>query len=200
MPATTPTGLPYPLPTEPVAEGAQAIRNLAEGVEARSMLKLAQVTLAAPAASLDFPSIPQTFQHLRLEAFLRSEAAATSHLCYLRTNGDSTAIYHGQYIQGAAGAVSAGAETNSTGFVFYTSAASSPANHFGANVFDLPAYTTAYVKNCLIAGGLVTAPTALLKIDRFGYWGSVAAITRLTLSTSSGNFAVGSRATLYGLP
>ena len=32
MPANTPNGLPYPLPTEPVAEGALAIRNLAEAV------------------------------------------------------------------------------------------------------------------------------------------------------------------------
>jgi hypothetical protein len=35
MPANTPRGLPYPLPTEPVAEGAQAIRNLAEAVDAQ---------------------------------------------------------------------------------------------------------------------------------------------------------------------
>jgi len=35
MPANTPLGLPYPLPTEPVAEGAQAIRNLAEAVDVR---------------------------------------------------------------------------------------------------------------------------------------------------------------------
>lgn len=34
MPATTPKyALPYPLPSEPVAEGAQAIRNLAEAVD-----------------------------------------------------------------------------------------------------------------------------------------------------------------------
>ena len=32
MPANTPKGLPYPLPSEPVAEGAQAIRNLAEAL------------------------------------------------------------------------------------------------------------------------------------------------------------------------
>lgn len=35
MPATTPEyDFPYPLPTEPVTEGAQAIRNLAERIEA----------------------------------------------------------------------------------------------------------------------------------------------------------------------
>ena len=35
MPATTPRGFPYPLPTEPVAEGAQAIRNLAEAIDTK---------------------------------------------------------------------------------------------------------------------------------------------------------------------
>lgn len=33
MPGLTPHGLPYPLPTEPVAEGAAAIRSLAEAVD-----------------------------------------------------------------------------------------------------------------------------------------------------------------------
>lgn len=32
MPANTPNGLPYPLPTDPVAEGAAAIRDLAEAI------------------------------------------------------------------------------------------------------------------------------------------------------------------------
>jgi len=35
MPANTPRGFPYPLPAEPVAEGAQAIRNLAEAIDAK---------------------------------------------------------------------------------------------------------------------------------------------------------------------
>lgn len=33
MPANTPNGLPYPLPTEPVAEGATAMRSLAEAID-----------------------------------------------------------------------------------------------------------------------------------------------------------------------
>lgn len=37
MPAQTALGFPYPLPTEPVAEGAAAIRALAEADEARAV-------------------------------------------------------------------------------------------------------------------------------------------------------------------
>ena len=60
MPSTTPRGLPYPLPTEPVAEGAAAIRALAEALD---------LAAAPPRRSsrgrrnrprrCDFPAIPQ---------------------------------------------------------------------------------------------------------------------------------------------
>jgi hypothetical protein len=36
MPGLTTSGLPYPLPTEPVKDGAQAIRNLADTISART--------------------------------------------------------------------------------------------------------------------------------------------------------------------
>ena len=39
MPANTPRGYPYPLPVEPVAEGAQAIRNLADALDAKVGLR-----------------------------------------------------------------------------------------------------------------------------------------------------------------
>lgn len=57
MPGTTPRGFPYPLPTEPVAEGAQAIRNLAEAIDAKSGI----IPLAMNASGSALPrSIPFT--------------------------------------------------------------------------------------------------------------------------------------------
>lgn len=38
MPGNTTTGLPYPLPSEPVRDGANAIKNLADAVDRRSPL------------------------------------------------------------------------------------------------------------------------------------------------------------------
>jgi hypothetical protein len=49
MPSTTPRGLPYPLPTEPIADGATAIKNLADALDPRG--ELAYAELAAPKSS-----------------------------------------------------------------------------------------------------------------------------------------------------
>lgn len=60
MPANTPRGFPYPLPAEPVAEGAQAIRNLAEAVDAfLSELAYVEVTASVNVAS-GAPATPDT--------------------------------------------------------------------------------------------------------------------------------------------
>lgn len=91
MPANTPKGLPYPLPTEPVAEGAQAIRNLAEAVDAqlggREIVYqpcAADVSTAVPASpGAQFYNFPAaTFQAAKyyLELFfpvIRCNTAAT---------------------------------------------------------------------------------------------------------------------------
>jgi hypothetical protein len=65
--ATTPSGLPYPAPTDPIAQGADAIRNLAQALETPRVIAYALtsgsgVTLpgtasftAIPFATLSFP-------------------------------------------------------------------------------------------------------------------------------------------------
>jgi hypothetical protein len=40
MPGTTPNGLPYPLPSEPIADGADAIKNLALALDLPLMARL----------------------------------------------------------------------------------------------------------------------------------------------------------------
>jgi hypothetical protein len=44
MPATTPGGLPYPLPSDPIADGATQIQALAEAVEADTNTLATSVT------------------------------------------------------------------------------------------------------------------------------------------------------------
>jgi|SRR5262245_12532347 len=67
---TTAGGLPYPEPTDPIAQGADAIKNLATKTEARYLSGFANVTSAAngvctvtfPAA---FPSAPNVIAVLQ---------------------------------------------------------------------------------------------------------------------------------------
>lgn len=82
MPAVTARGMPYPLPTEPVAEGAQAIRNLAEAV--------------APALVSTLPASPYDGQ----EVFYLADAAAgvVWHLCY---RAASPSAYKWEFVGGA---------------------------------------------------------------------------------------------------
>ena len=60
MPANTPRGFPYPLPAEPVAEGAQAIRNLAEAIDAKEAgreLSYTEFTAAVAVAVTGAPGV-----------------------------------------------------------------------------------------------------------------------------------------------
>jgi hypothetical protein len=58
MPANTPHGLPYPLPSEPVAEGAQAIRDLAEALDITRLFYLRLAVSADYATTGAWASIP----------------------------------------------------------------------------------------------------------------------------------------------
>lgn len=65
MPANTPKGLPYPLPTEPVAEGAQAIRNLAEALDGKLPIAACQASVTAS----NWPTAAVTIASLTTEEF-----------------------------------------------------------------------------------------------------------------------------------
>src|SRR5262245_48156396 len=98
MPANTPRGFPYPLPTEPVAQGAHAIRNLAESIDSGLnpfLTLLAEVApLAAGQVNMQFNNIPQTHRHLLIVSMLRDTAAAGPILgSGIRFNGAGTNYY-----------------------------------------------------------------------------------------------------------
>src|SRR5262245_18846959 len=87
MPGNTARGLPYPLPTEPVAEGAQAIRNLAEALDPKYW------TLPAPSATP--PASPVAGQ---LWAF---PADAANGIVWLFAYEPSEATYKWRFVGGA---------------------------------------------------------------------------------------------------
>jgi hypothetical protein len=168
--------------------------------------KLADSTLAAAAASFDFTSIPATFAHLMLVLYLRGDAAVTSVDAAIRFNADSGANYDRQLLYGnaattAASETLAGTSIGLGGGTF--PAANAPATAFGQSDLCIAHYAGSTKQKSMAArssGKTGVASGNLYALLVAGFWRSAAAINEITILPSSGNWDIGSRATLYGLP
>lgn len=174
--------------------------NLNTGVP----VMLADSTLGASAASIDFTSINQTFTHLMLVCYLRSDTVATTQNANVRFNADTGSNYDYQSLNGSA-ATAAAAETfaGSTIFAGTIPAASATANVFGGIVIEIPYYSQSTNNKALIATSALKSGTTTGTLGirtNAGFWRSSAAITQVTILPSLNNFAAGSRITLYGMP
>lgn len=168
------------------------------------MRPIAEVTLAAPAASIDLAAIAADWSHLRVEAYLRGTSASPGIGVLLRFNGDTGANYDAQtlYSNGAAVAgTEALAGTSIPLGAGTIPAANAPANAFGLVVVEIGDYAGAHQKACMAsaAGKLGTASGNVYTVETAGFWRSNAAITSISITPSAGNFDTGSRVTLYGL-
>ena len=206
MPANTTRGYPYPLPTEPVAEGAQAIRNLAEAVDGKeAIVRLFDVNLAAPAANIDLTSIPQTYSHLRLYLMLKSTDAAALVVANMQMNGITTALYHSQQLSGAAGTPGAtGLVGTTVGKLGNVSGGTLLASNLCPVTVDFLHYRDANVNYrpwishwFRLSGG--TVATDIDTGQMGGMLNLGAAINRITILPGAGQWAANCRATLYGL-
>lgn len=192
---TTPLGLPYPSPSDPVAQGAANIQALATAVDTllARLSPIASVLLAAPAATIDFPAIPAAgFTALRLVLSLRADNAAAANQAAIRFNGDAGNNY-----------VSAASVLGSYIALAPIPAAASGVATFGAAEVIIPAYNNAArFKSAEYYGGFAdTGAGASGHGASGGSWRNVAAINRITVVlTIAGNLVAGSRADLYGLP
>jgi hypothetical protein len=191
--------------------GAAAERVLTTGESAtvttamlanQPMVKLAE--LAGAAASYDFTSIPQTYRHLMLEVYGRSDTAATSTSLRMRIQNLSTAIYYDQRSVVAGTSVSADESLGATSArVGLVSAASAPAPLMGTATILLPHYTQANKEKPYIAHStvLLALSTGGIQIAQFGgVADNSSAIDRITIFPLAGSFVADSIATLYGLP
>lgn len=100
--ATTPGGLPYPLPTDPLTDGANAIKNLALAVEAKLPAPIWDSVAAGAALgtpNLVSPALPATYRNLRIRGTLVSNIANNGGTL-IRINGDAaTTRYFGTLSQ-----------------------------------------------------------------------------------------------------
>jgi hypothetical protein len=170
--------------------------------------KLADTTLAAAAASIDFASIPATFAHLLLICYLRGDTAAVSFDAMLRVNGDSGANYDDaiNYFTNVSTVTQRsdfGATSITTSGGANLPAANAPANAEGVLEILIPHYANTVNHKSVQwqgHGEQAAAAASFYNWIGAGRWKSTAAINELTLIASVGNFAIGSRVELVGIP
>lgn len=163
-----------------------------------------QTVTGSPAANIDFTSISGSYKHLQLWVQARGDDAAAFVLLGLRFNNDSSAIYDMQRsgaTNATAGNAGLAAQTFGRSGVI-TAAGSSATNNAGSTIINIPNYAgTVFNKMAHSSGGWMqtTTNTGFNVESNHVLWRSTAAITRITLLPSAGNFIIGSRATLYGI-
>lgn len=163
-----------------------------------AMSKIAEVVLAADTASIDFASIPTTFEELRLVLVSRIDTAATSEDVAMRFNGDTAANYDALH--------HVDADYRDTGATYINvgtfAAASAPADVADMAVIDIPKYArTVFQKTARSVSGTKQGTSATYASHATGWWRSTAAINQVTLLpvTAGKKFKAGTVATLYGI-
>ncbi len=166
------------------------------------MGKLQEIALTAVAATIDFTAIPATYKHLVVTLTARADGAYPDTDIYLTFNGDTGANYDDQYLSstgttGGNSSTLAGAHIRAG----LTAGANAPAGVYAETTIDVLNYANTTPRKTVSAKtydhGSDTG--AGFMIEEAGQWRSTAAITRLTLTPGSGNFAAGTVATLYGV-
>lgn len=160
-------------------------------------------TLASSAASIEFTSIPQTYTDLvilfsgRNTSNISGEQWAFGNL---GINADGSTV--NQSGQNLVGRSNASGEAFSAPPRFYTSSSTSTSNSFSSGSIYFPNYTGSTQKSISIDGTSAdNSVGGTFLVRSFGLWSGTAAITSVTLfpRASTGDFAIGSTASIYGV-
>lgn len=155
---------------------------------------IATTTLTSAAASITFSGIANTWTDLRLVLTYAGETGNVA--AYIRLNGDSGSNYSFTWLAGNGSSAASGGSTNQTyiGNAYAYASATVPALY----EMDIQSYAAAIYKSCLINHSSDRNGAGAKELHAATYR-STSAITSLTAFTSSGNFATGTKATIWGL-
>lgn len=163
-------------------------------------------TLGVAAASFDVTGLPTTYAHLHVVLQVRGDTASSAVSTRMRMNNDSTAVYDGELSAAVAAGGLSGTESvaATSAYLGDASAATASASVASQFVVDLSNYggTTFASKpwTCQWQRIATKATTGNI-VSGFsgGVWNAAAAaaISRLTFFPTSGNWAAGSRCSVY---
>lgn len=163
---------------------------------------IATVTVGSGgASSIEFTSIPGTYQHLQVRLLGRTTSAVATTNFRTRFNSDTGSNYALHRIDASGASVSAVGYPSLDRMDFDRIAgASATASIFGASVLDILDYaTTSKNKTVRGFGGCDTNGGGYLMVES-GLWMSTSAITTIYMEpTGGGNWVQYSTAALYGV-
>lgn len=169
-------------------------------IATNSYESIATVTVGAGGtSSATFSSIPNTYSHLQVRAFARTDRATTTDTLFVKINSDTANYYtHGLYGTGS----SAAAYSDNSNPTYFTVAAGSSvgSNVFAVAVWDLLDYaSTNKYKTIRVLHGYDDNGSGTIRLTS-SLWASTSAVTSLTIQgTSSQNLAQYSHFALYGV-
>jgi len=163
---------------------------------------IATVTVTgATAASIDFTSIPSTYQHLQIRCMISGvHSASDHHDISVQLNTDTAGNYSFHRLRGDGSTAAGQASTNSTSMAaLYLSVSASATSNFGGSVIDILDYkdTNKYTTMRSL-GGTDRNGGGAVGISS-GSWRNTNAVTSIKLFNSLGNLYQYSTATLYGI-
>lgn len=164
---------------------------------------VADTTLGAATSSIDFTGLPTSYAHLVVYVHGRGDTVAQSINVQMRFNNDSAASYYVQRVRGNGATASATESLAQTSMVTgFLPGASATSGLGGSIEIVVPGYAVtpgALSKgvHCSSSCPTGTATGTIFVDETAGFWNSGANINRITLTASSGNFVVGTRATAY---
>jgi hypothetical protein len=154
---------------------------------------------AAGASSVTFSGIPQTgYTDLVVKFAARGDAGAISRSVYLTFNG-STTSYSSRYLQGDGSAASSGTGGSTNIYAGECTASTATASTFANQELYIPNYASSNYKSVSVDSVAETNATTQYMGLQAGLWSNTAAITSLTLTPGTGNFAQYSTFYLYGV-
>jgi hypothetical protein len=166
---------------------------------------IASTTLASPASTIDFTSIPSTFTDLCLQFSIRatnSSSARAEDTVVLALNNDTTGSnYTARYLRGNGASAGSGVGSGYAGsYAGEFNGSTSTANTFTSGMVYIPNYAGSNNKSFSIdIAQEANATTAYMQLHA-NLWNNTAAVNRLTFSNYNSNtFATNSTAYLYGV-
>ena len=160
---------------------------------------ISSVTVGAGgAATISFSSIPQTYTDLTLLVSGRSDAANS--YVGIKFNGSATSDYSIMRLigTGSAASSSSGSSLTSMTSAFVESQSADTANTFGNSQIFIPNYALTVAKTISADGVSENNAAGAFQFITAGLRTTTDAITSITLTPGSGNFAQYSTAYLYG--